>query len=300
MCGTNARHIRKTLVRLVSCTCRHSVRVKSAMGLRMFMPALLMRICTFPNRRVAAASTRRTCSSSVMSAGQIAASPPSERTSLAVFWSCDPSRETNKSRAPSAPNARAIALPNPLLAPVMIVTLPVRFSWFISRRVLKFLQSLAPAVAGVEVVPEFDVFLVLFPAQENFLAADDGWEIQQAAFQVLDHDLALLKLPQYLLSVGERANPVVDEFAAHVVAGIHQAAEALVKSLQFATQMIQLLQPLAHLRQKGFGLLARVMLFVAIVHQFTLATFLPASLSFGTQSVFSASNFFCTASFFST
>src|SRR5213078_346985 len=169
-------------------------------------------------------------------------------------------------RAPSAPRLRAIALPSPLLAPVMMATLSASF--FILPRLRKILQSLASAVTGVEVVPEFDVFLILFPAQENLLAADDGREIHQAAFEVLDHDLALLELAEDFLRLGEGANPVVDQFAADVVPGIHQAAESRVKSFQLAPQMIKPLQPLPHLREKRFGLLSRVVLFVAIVHWF--------------------------------
>ena len=48
------------------------------------------------------------------------------------------------------------------------------------------LEAFAAGVAGVEVVPEFDVFLILFPAEKDFFAADDGGEIQEAAVDVFD------------------------------------------------------------------------------------------------------------------
>ena len=45
------------------------------------------------------------------------------------------------------------------------------------RRRFQALQPFAPAEAGVEVVPEFDVFLVLFPAKKNLFAPHDGGKI---------------------------------------------------------------------------------------------------------------------------
>src|ERR1017187_7673834 len=62
------------------------------------------------------------------------------------------------------------------------------------RRRSQVLQPFAPAEAGVEVVPEFDVFLVLFPAKKNLFAPHDGGKINQAALQILDENPAALKL----------------------------------------------------------------------------------------------------------
>src|ERR1039458_5328952 len=82
-----------------------------------------------------------------------------------------------------------------------------RNSW--ERRRSRALQPFAPAEAGVEVMPEFDVFLVLFPAKKNLFAPHDGGKINQAALQILDENPAALKFGQNLLHVRERANPVV-------------------------------------------------------------------------------------------
>ena len=121
------------------------------------------------------------------------------------------------------------------------------------------LEPLASGEARVEVVPEFDVRLVLFPAEKDFLAADDGREIHQSALQILDENPPALEFGEHSLHVRQRANPVVDCLAADVTPLLRQAAQALVKTLQVPAQAVQPLQPPADLRQQRARLLAGVM-----------------------------------------
>jgi len=46
----------------------------------------------------------------------------------------------------------------------------------------------------------------LFPAQKYFPAADDGREVNQAAFDILDLDLPLLEFGQNLLHLRQLAS----------------------------------------------------------------------------------------------
>src|SRR5205814_4750136 len=88
-------------------------------------------------------------------------------------------------------------------------------------------ESLAPGVAGVQIVPELDVLLVLFPAEKNLFVAKDGGKINQAAVEVFDLDLPLLKFAQDLFDVGQCFGPLVDRFAPGIVAGGQQARQSL-------------------------------------------------------------------------
>src|SRR5437870_6462772 len=127
MCGTDARQSRNTVVRLVSMTLFHSSRVNSVMVLRTLMPALLMRICTPPYAAVTSRSTRATWSSQVTSATNTLASPPAACASFATAFNCSWLRETRANLAPAPASASAMALPRPLLAPVIRATLPWSF-----------------------------------------------------------------------------------------------------------------------------------------------------------------------------
>ena len=51
--------------------------------------------------------------------------------------------------------------------------------FFMSAAPSASVQSLAPAVTSVQIVPEFHLVFVLFPAQEDLFPADDRREIQQ-------------------------------------------------------------------------------------------------------------------------
>ena len=128
MCGMNERHIRNAAVTLVSITRRHSSSVNSVTGLRTLMPALLIRIFTLPNAATQLAASTR---ADLIFAGDVgwkaAASPPSAAISPATASSSAASRETRATRAPSAASASAMALPSPLLAPVITAMRPASF-----------------------------------------------------------------------------------------------------------------------------------------------------------------------------
>ncbi len=55
-------------------------------------------------------------------------------------------------------------------------------------------EPFASAVAGFQIVPEFHLVRVGFPAQENLLAADERRKIHQAARTILDENLPPLEL----------------------------------------------------------------------------------------------------------
>src|SRR2546423_6124184 len=79
-------------------------------------------------------------------------------------------------------------------------------------------EPLPSGIARMQVVPELDVLLLLFPAKKNFLPAQDRREINQAAVEVLDLDSALLKFAQGFLDLRESFGPLVDRFPTQVLA----------------------------------------------------------------------------------
>src|SRR5260370_15622388 len=94
--------------------------------------------------------------------------------------------------------------------------------------ITSLLQPFSPGITCVQVMPELDVRLVQLPTQENFLAADDGREINQSAVQVLDLDLAPVKFQQGILDVRQGFHPLVDQVAAQVAPCLEHPAQALV------------------------------------------------------------------------
>ena len=141
MWGTKLRHIRKTLVKLVSRTRRHSSRefdqlfpeihpgivdqdvdaIESFEDIVFELANLLL---------VRDVRLKGFCRSAAAS------------TSSFTAFSCSRSRETSARFAPADPSARAMALPRPLLAPVMTATLP----W----RSYSFIGGQGTGVAGVQ------------------------------------------------------------------------------------------------------------------------------------------------------
>src|SRR5437870_13772306 len=101
----------------------------------------------------------------------------------------------------------------------------------------------------MQIVPELDVLLVLFPAEKNLLAAEDGGEIDQSAVEVFDLDLPLLKFPQGSFDVGQGSDPLIDRLAARVVAACEQAVQSLVVPAEPFAQPGKSFQPLPDLRQ---------------------------------------------------
>src|SRR5690348_8470200 len=94
------------------------------------------------------------------------------------------------------------------------------------------LQAFPPAKPRVQVVPEFNIVLVLFPAQEHLAAADDGREINQPALEVFDENLAALEFGKDFLHIRQGADPVVYRVTADVVALSRQAAQAFVVAVE--------------------------------------------------------------------
>src|SRR5690348_8184977 len=102
------------------------------------------------------------------------------------------------------------------------------------------LQPLSSGVARVEVMPELDVVLVLFPAEKNFPAADDGGKIHQSAVDVLDLNFALLKFIHQPPKIRDGPGPAVDQIAAGVASRFHERTQALVIFQQMIPRLLQL------------------------------------------------------------
>ncbi len=120
-------------------------------------------------------------------------------------------------------------------------------------------EAFAACVAGFEVVPELDVFLVFFPAEKDFPAVAQGGEIDQAAAQVLDLDFPALEMLESLLDFADGAQQLVDRFTAGVIAARRQGANAFVEGVEAFLGGFQIGQPLADFWQEGARLLESVM-----------------------------------------
>ena len=115
-------------------------------------------------------------------------------------------------------------------------------------------------------MPEFYVLFILLPAQENFFAADDRWEIDQTASQVLDLNFTALKFQEHIPHGGEGSNPAIYYFAAKVPAWSHQCGEPFFVFLKVLAQLDKLLKPCSNLRQQGAGLIPGVMFVIMVGH----------------------------------
>ena len=102
-------------------------------------------------------------------------------------------------------------------------------------------------------MPEGDVFLVPFPAEENFLALAQGGKIDQAALQILHLDLAAVEFHQDVAAFRQGFDEVVDGFAAGVAALGQERAHALVQALETVGAFVQAVQPGADVGQQGAG-----------------------------------------------
>src|SRR6266542_2885956 len=127
-------------------------------------------------------------------------------------------------------------------------------------------EALASGIAGIQIVPELDVRFVLFPAEKNLLVPEEGREINQAAFQVLDMNLPLLKFVQSFFDVRHRFHPVVDRVAAGISPAGKHAGQPPVVAVELFARFGKPLQPLADLRQERARLVARVVLLELISH----------------------------------
>src|SRR5437764_14719709 len=64
-------------------------------------------------------------------------------------------------------------------------------------------KGLPARIARLEVMPEFDIVLVLFPAKENFASADNCGKINQTPVEVFHLNLSRVKLAQQPLELRE-------------------------------------------------------------------------------------------------
>src|SRR6516225_1645873 len=115
-------------------------------------------------------------------------------------------------------------------------------------------------------MPELNVLLALFPAEENFFPANQGWKINQSSLQVFDLDFTTVKFEQQVFGVGEGTDPVIDRFSSQVLAGTERSAKTFVEFVQFCPQFCQSLQPLFDAGKQRTSLVTRVMLFEAMLH----------------------------------
>lgn len=81
-------------------------------------------------------------------------------------------------------------------------------------------------------MPELNVFLILFPTEENFLPADESRKIDEAAIDVFDLNFALFELAQQTFDSGEGLNPLVHRLATHIGARREHLGQPLVILLQ--------------------------------------------------------------------
>src|ERR1700722_18723229 len=126
-------------------------------------------------------------------------------------------------------------------------------------RIANWLEAFPAAVAGFQVVPEFDVLFVLFPAQKTLAALSQGVEIQRAAAEVFDLNLAPAEFLEDLLAAGQCFDQLIDRLAAHIVAILEQGGDTLLQGLEAILKSLQLRELLAHLGQEGARLVNGVM-----------------------------------------
>ena len=138
MPGTKVRDIENGPVRLTSRISCHSSRDISSIGLRLLMPALLIRMSQTPKASLTIWSTSAAAVSSVTSAMMYSAVPPRARIPWTTSESNSSFRATKATFAPAPARASAISRPRPLLAPVTTAT------WFSNETVLMFKPAREP------------------------------------------------------------------------------------------------------------------------------------------------------------
>src|SRR6516165_6640633 len=124
MCLKQAFVVKKAPSRWMASIFFHSANGSSSIGLTIWMPALLTRISTRPNRSIVVAMPAATAASSLTSMATPTAVPPARLISVAVASADGNRRSAIATFAPSVAKRLAISLPMPLAAPVMMATLP--------------------------------------------------------------------------------------------------------------------------------------------------------------------------------
>jgi len=131
---------------------------------------------------------------------------------------------------------------------------------------LNDLQPFPPRVSSIQLVPELDIFLTLFPTQKNLLALHDAWEVQKASFQVLDLDFALVEFQQYLSQIRQEPQQFIDYGSAGIATRLHQFFDLFLGLLHFLPKVHKAFQPKPDMGQQCARILARVVLVELISH----------------------------------
>ena len=108
------------------------------------------------------------------------------------------------------------------------------------------LQPFASGISAFQIMPEFDVLFIFFPAQKNLATIAQGGEIQQAAAKVFDLDLSPAKFLQRLLTFRQGLNRLIDKLAAGVIANGQHGGDDLIQGLKKFLARFQLPEPLPH------------------------------------------------------
>src|SRR6516162_10930797 len=124
MCFRQALVVRKAPSRWIASIFFQSPKGNSSIGLTIWMPALLTRISSRPNRSIVVAMPTSTAASSLTSMATPVAVPPARLSSAAAASADGDCRSAITTFAPSVAKRHAISLPMPLAAPVMMATLP--------------------------------------------------------------------------------------------------------------------------------------------------------------------------------
>ena len=102
-------------------------------------------------------------------------------------------------------------------------------------------ESGAPHKAGVQIVPELDVVLVQFPAEENFMPVPQMRKIHQPAVHVLDDNAHLDQFLEPAIDMSEVPEHSVDYGSAEVAACfVQQVTEFLVGQMQPVAQAMDI------------------------------------------------------------
>src|SRR5438105_750142 len=80
-----------------------------------------------------------------------------------------------------------------------------------------WLELFSPAVSGVEVVPVLDIILALLPTKKNFLAADEGREIEQSTVEIFDLNFADGKTLEQVAAFRKPPHRSIYERAAQII-----------------------------------------------------------------------------------
>src|SRR3954471_16480866 len=102
-------------------------------------------------------------------------------------------------------------------------------------------------------MPELDVLLALFPAEEDFLSTDKGREINQPPINIFDLNFTLFESEQDVADNGNALQVFVHQFASEVVPQPQCLRDAFVVIGEQLADFNQFLQPLLNQWEKLAG-----------------------------------------------